>query len=377
MKILHATGAFLPTKGGGPYFVHHLTKALERRGHDCHVVAPGVSGCPSVETVSTTRPKGYDLGPFPFAPAFPLALDRAIRAFEPDIVHTHYPLPYYPEVSTIVSRVRQTPVVTTCHGALEMDFESLIGVVGTVYNRSLLHVALAGSEALHVSNEHILGQISLYDRYRDKTHTIPMGVDTDWFHSTAASGPPPFDETPSPTILFVGSFRRYKGLEYLVDAFSTVNETFDATLVLLGDGPRKEGIQRLVNEHGVAEAVEFVDHVDDADLRRAYTHTDVFVLPSPSIEESLGLVALEAMAMGLPTVVTAGSGIGRLLQDHNAGVVVKPYSSDAIADALTDLLSDEGYLQEQRTAGERAVAESFAWRVLVERYESFYRDVLD
>lgn len=376
MRVLHATGAFLPTKGGGPYFIHNLTSSLERRGHDCHIVAPDLGGVPETETVPTSRARGFQLGPFPIAPNFPLALASAIDHFDPDVVHTHYPLPFYPETSVVVSKFCGAPVVMTCHGALEMDCKSLVGVFGSAYNRTLLRVALQAADALHVSNNHILDELTIYDRYQAKTWAIPMGVDTEWYNPAIVEGPPPFPPS-SPTILFAGSFRRYKGLEHLIDAFATVQEHTDAHLVLLGDGPRKEPLKKQVHELGLSETVKFISHVNDENLRRAYASADVFVLPSPTIEESLGLVALEAMAMGVPTVVTRGSGVGRLLQNEEAGIVVEPASANALTTALMNLLEDSDQRRAAGRAARSLITARYAWSDLVGEYESFYRSVLD
>lgn len=376
MRVLHATGAFLPTKGGGPYFVHHLTSALKRDGHDCLVVAPDLGGVQDTETVPTTRPTGLKVGPLPFSPTFPVALARAVKRFDPDVIHTHYPLPFYPEATAVISNLYETPMTITCHGAFEMDLKTTVGVFGLVYNRSLLRVPLRAAKTIHVSNEHILDELTIYDRYRAKTRTIPMGVDTDWYDPSAVGGKPPFTAS-SPTVLFVGSFRRYKGLGYLVDAFATVLMHTDASLVLLGDGPRKDVLQDKVRELGISGSVEFVGHVDDEELRRAYASADVFVLPSPSIAESLGLVALEAMAMGVPTIVTGGSGVGRLLKEEEAGTVVKPASTEALVDALVALLNDT---DKRRIAGCTArslITERYDWSALVKEYESLYRSTLE
>lgn len=376
MRVLHVTGTFLPVKGGGPYFVHYLTRHLEREGHQCHVVTTDVGGTPNEPTVSTTRSPAVTVAGAPLSPTFPVALYRAIRSFDPDVIHANYPLPLYPDVAALLASGRDTPLVLTAHGAFEMSLTSPIGVFGSVYNRTLLRVTLGLTDCVHVSNDAILEAYDFYRRAAD-TRVVPIGVDTDWFDPESVSGQPPYETGPDEgTVLYVGALRRYKGLSDLLDAFDDLQSRADAQLVVVGDGPRRERLQQRVRELGITEDVQFVGHVDDDALRRAYAHADVFVLPSPSIRESYGMVALEALAMGLPTVVTRGSGIGRVLDASKAGTVVSPNSPRDLADAIATLLTDTTRAAEESRAGRRVAVERFAWSSLVDDYVGLYRSVL-
>lgn len=96
MKVLHATGPFLPTKGGGPYFVHYLTQHLAEKGDDCLIVTTGYGKTTDVETVPVKRARSQTVAGFPVSPTYPLVLRRALKTFNPDIIHTHYPLFFFP-----------------------------------------------------------------------------------------------------------------------------------------------------------------------------------------------------------------------------------------------------------------------------------------
>ncbi|MFB6197999.1 MAG: glycosyltransferase family 4 protein, partial [Halobacteriaceae archaeon] len=117
----------------------------------------------------------------PFAPKFLVRLNNVVKRINPDVLHTHYPLPLYPEAATLVARWNDIPLVITAHGALEMGIKSPIAAFGAVYNRSLLHFSLRSADAIHVSNRHIPEKISVYQQYKQKIESIPMGVDIEWF----------------------------------------------------------------------------------------------------------------------------------------------------------------------------------------------------
>jgi glycosyltransferase involved in cell wall biosynthesis len=377
MRVLHVTGTFLPVKGGGPYYVHYLSKQLEAAGHTCRVVTTDAGGTPEIETVPTNRARSVSVAGAPIAPTFPRTLHRAVSAFDPDVIHANYPLPFYPDMAAVLGRLTGVPVVLTCHGAFEMSLDSVVGAVGTVYNNTLLRGTLRLADRVHVSNRGILETFDFYRQHEAKTSVIPIGVNTEWFDPTTVDGPAPYrTDSTEKTVLYVGSFRRYKGLLNLMEAFAQVNEKADVQLVMVGDGPERQRLVHIAEDHNLTDSVQFVGHVDDHALRRAYAHADVFVLPSPTIRESLGMVAMEAMAMEVPTVVTAGSGIGNVLAGEDAAEVVKPDCPDAIADALTDLLIDEAEAKAAGAAGRELIESKFAWKSVVEEYEEMYNTVV-
>ncbi|MBO4247088.1 glycosyltransferase family 4 protein [Halomicrobium sp. IBSBa] len=378
MRILHVIGTFLPVRGGGPYYVHNLSTHLESKGHECRVVTTTVGGQADTETVPLTRSTAFEVGPAPIAPGFPVVLKRAIREFDPDVIHSNYPLPLYPDVAAVLSKFHSVPHVITCHGAFEMSWDNLVGAIGQVYNRTLLRVTLRLADRILVSNQNIVDEISLYQRYEDKLDVVPIGVDTEWFDPETTDGDPPFkiDDTKK-TVLYAGAFRRYKSLDDLVRGFAQIVENHDVRLVLVGEGAKKADIESLVAKLGIEDSVVFPGFVSDEELRRAYAAADVFVLPSPTITESFGMVVMEAMAMGVPTVVTSGSGVGRVLDSEDAGVVVDPESPDQLADSIVRLVTDDEWYQKQADLGRTLVTERFAWTEIVDQNVAVYQQLLD
>lgn len=376
MKILQAPGTFLPVKGGCPYFVHYLTQYLEDAGHDCRIVTTGSGDQPEVETVAVDRAWSRDVAGFPVSPTYPAVLRRSISEFNPDIVHTHYPLPLFPEVASLLAAVEDIPLLLTSHGAFEMTWDSAIGAFANIYNKTLLKLSMAAADRIHISNTGIFEEIPLFEDNAEKVRTVPMGVDTDWFDPDAVSGNAPYPDTGADTILFVGAFRRYKGLECLLEAFDQIVKGRDAHLVLVGDGPLNDSLRSIVSEFDIGSSVTFTGQVSDEELRRAYSGADLFVLPSPTISESFGLVTLEAMAMGLPVVVTSGSGIGHVLGGDGPGTVVEPSDPDSLSTAIDQLLSNPERRRTEAAHGRQYVLDRFAWSELVDEYDTLYRETV-
>jgi glycosyltransferase involved in cell wall biosynthesis len=142
-------------------------------------------------------------------------------------------------------------------------------------------------------------------------------------------------------VLFCGQLIERKGLRDLVTAFARLNPSqADAALVLVGYGPLAEVLVAMAAELGIREHVYVLDHVEVEDMPRLYAIGDVFVLPS--LEETWGLVVNEAMACGLPLVVSdhVGSSVDLVREGHN-GFIVPAGDPTMLAKRLGTLLGED------------------------------------
>jgi glycosyltransferase involved in cell wall biosynthesis len=138
-------------------------------------------------------------------------------------------------------------------------------------------------------------------------------------------------------VLYCGQFIERKGIRDLVDAFAIVKREFeDVALLLVGYGPLQADLEWRVRELGLAD-VHFVGHAEVDEIPALYALGDIFVLPST--EETWGLVVNEAMACGLPVVVTDAVGSGPDLVEQGAnGFVVQARNVEALANRVGELL---------------------------------------
>jgi glycosyltransferase involved in cell wall biosynthesis len=169
----------------------------------------------------------------------------------------------------------------------------------------------------------------------------------------------------------VARLRPQKAHERFLRAFRTVRDRLpDARAVLVGDGPLRHELERLVDELGLASAVRFVGAV--ADTRPYLAEATVVALTSPY--EGSPNALLEAMASGRPVVATAVGGVPELIEHGREGLLVEP-TDEAVASALTELLCDPESASRMGTHA-RTRAEAFDWSLTVARTEAAYRSVL-
>lgn len=152
-----------------------------------------------------------------------------------------------------------------------------------------------------------------------------------------------------------------KNLERLIEAFSQlISHPANIELHIIGDGPNREKLEKLCQIKGISEQVRFSGFQQD--VFSFLKNADVFVLPSLSEGSSVSLA--EAMAVGLPSIVTKIGGAGEILGDSNSGFLIDPVNTSELKDAMQSMLT---LSQEDRKAmGQRAKEE--AKRFSVDHY---------
>lgn len=242
--------------------------------------------------------------------------------------------------AVLLSNAVDVPVVRVYHGVQRT------GRAAAVLGRlSDVDAAVANSRLTARGLEERLGH--------DVAGVVWPGVDVDAFSPRAT----PAFERDDPVVLFVGRFTEAKGVFDLLEAFASIDAA-DAELVLVGRGD-EECAEERASELGVRDAVTLAGVVPHERLPGYYTASDVFCLPSH--RESFGLVALEAMACGTPTVTTDLPGIRAFATDGESASLVEPGDVEAIGASLETLLADPALRDRYAEAG-RSAAEAFSWR---------------
>ena len=128
---------------------------------------------------------------------------------------------------------------------------------------------------------------------------------------------------------------------------------------------------------GLADRVHFAGYVSNEDLAAFYHACDVFVLPSISNNETLGVVQLEAMTCGKPVVSTnLPTGVPFANIHGKTGFVVPPRDADALAEKINQLLNEEKLRKEMGQAGIKRVADCFTSEDMISQMMQLYQDVL-
>ena len=223
--------------------------------------------------------------------------------------------------------------------------------VSTEMRRALLHAGIA----------------------REKLALIANGIELT-SHCNTTEGAPRQQiagESHRPVVLFVGRLVKEKGLERLLTVWASLPGHEQMTLMIVGDGPLKEGLECQTKNLRLLASVRFLGH--QAEVAQFYSVADVFVLPS--ITEGMSNALLEAMAAGLPVVASNVGGNKDVITHQQSGFLVDWDDTRLCARVLMTLCSDRELRQRIGNSARRQIR-AFAIGDIAERYHGLYRAVL-
>jgi sugar transferase (PEP-CTERM/EpsH1 system associated) len=286
-------------------------------------------------------------------------LIRRLRALRPHVVHTHNPGPHL--FGAVAARVTGVPVVIhTKHGRNQPGRARAVA-----WNR----LASALSDCIVSVSEATAEVARRVERVPErKLRVIHNGIDLMAFPARPQSG-----GGAAPAI-HVARLQRIKDQPTLLKAVRLVVDAEPGfRLDIVGDGPARAELQALAKELELTGHVRFLGARDD--VSRLLSSASLFVLSS--LSEGVPLTLLEAMATGLPAVVTDVGGNREIVVPGETGLLVPPGSPPALAEAIRTLWTDPERAGRLGAAGRRRVEEKFDMRRVAARYESLYRELLD
>lgn len=359
MRVLHVCGIYLPaTEWGGPtYAVANYAGALQQAGVACEVfttTARGDRGLPALPP-GTRDVDGVPVTYFPapavsqafLAPAMAAALARRVREF--DVVHTHMLWAFPGIVASRIARLAGVPYVVTPHGSLDPWSLSQRRRLKQLFLLASERATLRRAARVHYTAD--AERANAPADLRDLPSAIVPNV-------IAPSDAPRADG--GTDVVILGRIHVMKGFDVLVPAFrDVVARRPEARLVIAGpdEGGYRAEVERMIAAAGIGGAVTFTGHLDararDALLARCA------LLVQPSYRENFGMAVAEAMAQGVPVVVSDRVNICDDIRAAEAGLVV-PREAPAVAGAIATLLGDAGLRARMGEAGRRLVRARYA-----------------
>lgn len=364
MRIAQITPSFPPHPGGMGYVCLHYSIELAKRGHD-------------VTVFSVAHPVNRsDTSKWPFTLKFAEPLLRhddggLVPGLVPllggfDMAHLHFPFYGGSEFVYLAYRLKKQRYMVTyhmdCRGntALKRIFMAFYEpLVNRFVLRNASLVTSPGPDFLKASR---FGRLVNPARVATMTHA---GVDTELFkprpkrqdlikkHGLAGK-----------TVgIFVGNLQPFKGLHVLIDAVAKLNQP-DFKLLIVGGGYDEAACRQHVHRLGLEERVVFAGpQKPDGDLPAYYNLADFLVLPS-TYSESYGLVVLEAMASGIPAIVSDLPGPAQLVIPNADGLIVPPDNVSKLADAITTMTRDGNSRQAMGAAGRQKMLGTYTWEAI-------------
>jgi len=205
---------------------------------------------------------------------------------------------------------------------------------------------------------------------------IAPGIDVDHFLPNDASAlRKSLGLTEKKVIVSVGRLVHRKGQDRLIEAMPEILKTVsNAHLLLVGEGPHRDHLQKLIQEHRLEGSVTLIGRIDYKDLPLYICLGDIFAMPSRSrlmgLEvEGLGIVYLEASACGLPVLAGNSGGAPDAVVQNETGLVVDGTNNKEIADAAIELLTKVDLSKKMGAAGRQWIVENWRWEIWSRSFE--------
>ena len=293
-----------------------------------------------------------------------------------DLVHSHYWMSGW--VGQTLGECWKVPHVVMFHTLAEAKNRHHMGEREPKYRIAGERVVARGADQVIAASES--ERQTLIEEYAvspSLVSVIPCGVDTAMFRPTdtrAARRSLGLD-VDVPVLLFIGRIEPLKGIDVLIRASAQLDGRFQ--LLVVGgdekDALRKGDLESLAREMGIAGKVVFANAVPHEELVRYYNAASICVMPS--YYESFGLVALEAMACGVPVIASRVGGLKETVRDGQTGYLVPWRCPEPFAERLDLLLTNEPL---RRSLGEEAreVAQRYRWPVIATQVEDVYHELV-
>jgi glycosyltransferase involved in cell wall biosynthesis len=376
MKVLHVIPATAPRYGGPSIAVHAMAKGVRDLGAEVTVATTDADGRGRLPVPHgrPTETEGVEYRYFPrslpgeWKLSLPLGRWLHANAGRFDVVHVHALFSYATIPGCRAALRRSVPYVLRPLGTL--DPWSL--AQGSARKRPYLALVegthLRGAAAIHATSAAEAEGIAALG-FGARVRVIPLGAEPASAPRTRGPGGPL-------RVLFLARLHPKKGLPLLLDAVAALlrEGRAEVELEVAGDGDpayRRE-LEARTRALGIAGRVRFLGRVEGSAKARALADADLFVLPS--YQENFGIAAAEAMAAGLPVVVSDRVGIAEQVAEAGAGTVV-PCDAAALAAAIRGAALDP---EARLRAGERAAGlarGAFAWEHTSRRLLELYREL--
>ncbi|MFA5836652.1 MAG: glycosyltransferase family 4 protein [Bellilinea sp.] len=384
MRILSVLTYYRPHASGLTIYAERLAKALARRGHQVTVMTSQYTqDLPLDEMVEGVRvvrvPVAFRVSKGVVMPRFGRMATQLVR--ENDVVQLH--LPQFDAAGVAFrGRIWKKPTIITYHCDLLMP----PGLLSWAANQGILLMNELAARLAHriVTNTRDYAEHSLFlKRYLGKLEVIPPPIELPAVTPDAARG---FAQKYNPdgrrpVIGLASRFATEKGVEVLLDALPAILKQYPLGQVqfvgayknVVGEEAYFSRLYPRIQEYEKAGNWKFLGFIPDADMPAFFSNLDVLALPSLNSTESFGIVQIEAMTKGVPTVASDIPGVRQPVKMHSMGKIFPAGDAAALAGCLLEILGNrQAFIREPQPIQVQYLPDTIA-----ESYERLFLEIKD
>jgi len=372
MKILFITHEFPPIGGGGANACFYLSKEFCRMGHEIDIITANFEGMESamfvngatvyrVDSVRKKKESSNFLEMFSYVMKAIPATERLCKVKKYDICIVFFGIPSGP-IGLYLKKKYSIPYIVRFGGGDVPGFQDRFKSLYKILRKSIKRI-WDNADAL-IANSEGLRDMALAFYSKNDFLVVNNGVDSDYFRPSA------YTKRDYVNILFVSRLIERKGLQYVIPHMLEIEEKSgkQVYLTVVGDGPYRDTLIDLSYKNGIQEKINFVGHKSHDEILAFYQDADMFILPSS--REGMPNVVLEAMACGLPIVMTPCQGSKELVNGNGIVADIEKFS-----DEIINLIVDDEKRQEMGEASRHRVETDFSWARVANEYNDIISEV--
>ena len=365
--------------GGIATHVEGLATALHRRGDDVVVVTLDHPGQPDDAVVDGVRVIRADAS-LPWIPDENLVarmasanhhLVRAVARLDgwaPDVVHAHDWLVAW--AGDTLAGLFGVPLVATIHATERGRHGGHVppGLPAEI-NSVEWWLTYQAREVITCSRFMMREVVHGFELPPEKVHLVPNGIDVHrWDGSERRTGD-------GPLVVAWGRIQYEKGFQVLARAIGLLrNRLPGVRCVIAGRGTYLPELQSHLDVEGVGDIVQLAGFLGDDQLRDLIARSSCVVIPS--LYEPFGIVALEGMAAGSPTIVARTGGLAEIVEGTGAGLLFEPGNHHELADRIAEVVDDRGLADRLCTSARALLAARYTWDAVAAQTTDVYRTAL-
>jgi glycogen(starch) synthase len=352
--------------GGIAAHVDGLARAMARAGHEVVVCSLHHPDEPDDSVVDGVRVLRADPG-LPWLPDDDLVATMAsanhalvklaarLGAWRPDVVHAHDWLVAW--AGDTLATLLDVPLVATVHATERGRHGGHLppGLPGSI-NSVEWWLTYQAREIIACSRFMVNEVLHSFELPPEKVHLVPNGVDTERWSQSSRTAPVERE----PLVVAWGRIQYEKGFQVLARAIGELRHRVPGVrCVIAGRGSYLPELQTHIDVEGVSDIVQLAGFVPDDELHELLQRAACVVIPS--LYEPFGIVALEGMAAGAPTIVARTGGLAEILDGTDAGMLFEPGNHHELADRIADVIADPRAADRMRTNAAGLLRKTYTW----------------
>lgn len=286
-----------------------------------------------------------------------------------DIIHAHYAMPH--AICALLAKQmakKDVRVITTLHGT---DI-TVLGIDPSLTN--LIRFGIEESDAVTAVSYSLRDQTKKLLNIQKEIQVVHNFIDTDKLEEPSDTDKLKRRlniQSDEKVMIHISNFRKVKRVQDVIHVFHRVQQSIKTKLLLVGDGPEYGDAYQLVQNLGLQDKVIFMGRQDN--IHDLFAMSDLNLLVSE--KESFGLVLLEAMISGVPSIGSNTGGIPEVIDDGETGYICEVGDVETMSKRAIHLLSEESEWKRQSLLSKARVKELFDAEQIIKRYENIYYEV--